>query len=99
MTSGPGCLVVKVRHAQDIEAEVFEGDWDWATATIRVRSLTDFDEPDGVVLFEGVLDLPDGCLSVGDGDSEVTVNDLSVRSRVRGDNGCAGPGALVRSQG
>jgi hypothetical protein len=35
-------LVIKVRHAQDVDTEVLEGDWDWATATIRVRNLTNW---------------------------------------------------------
>ena len=32
-------VTLSVRHAQDIEADRFEGDWDWATATIHLRSL------------------------------------------------------------
>lgn len=36
---GDGVVAIGVRHAQDIDAERFEGDWDWATATFPVRSL------------------------------------------------------------
>ncbi len=36
--------MIKARHAHNVEAEVFEGDWDWATATIRVRSVRDFED-------------------------------------------------------
>jgi hypothetical protein len=77
------CLVLKVRHAQDVELERFEGDWDWATATVHVRSLTSLEEPEGLVLYEGELTLPDGRLTLGDADSEVAINDLERATRVR----------------
>jgi hypothetical protein len=83
VTGRPDCLVVKMRHAQDIDAEVFEGGWDWATAAIHLRSLPDFDQPAGTVVYEGVLTLPVGRLSVGDADSEMILNDLQPRTRVR----------------
>jgi len=75
--------VIKVRHAQDIDSEVFEGDWDWATATIHVRSLVEFDNIQGELLYEGELVLPEGKLAVGDADNEVVVNDLGANTRVR----------------
>ena len=83
VTATEKTLVVKVCHAQDIEAEVFEGDWEWATATVRVRHLAEFAEPAETVVWEGVLHLADGRLSIGDADSEVTVNDLAEVTRVR----------------
>lgn len=83
VTATPDALVIKVKHAQDIEAEVFEGDWDWATASIQVRSLTDFKPADESVAFEGLLRLPAGELTIGDANSEVRLNDLSNPSRVR----------------
>jgi len=83
VTATSDALVIKVRHAQDIEAEVFEGDWDWATASIHVRSLIDFDQVQESVAFEGLLQLPTGELTIGDADSEVTLNDLSNPSQVR----------------
>jgi hypothetical protein len=79
-----GAVAIKVRHAQDIDAEVFEGDWDWATATIHVRSLVDVDSTTpGELLYEGDLTLPEGRLIVGDADSEVAFNDLGAKTRVR----------------
>ena len=83
VTATPDALVIKVRHAQDIEAEAFEGDWDWATASIRVRSLTELDQTGEPVAFEGLLRVPTGELIIGDADSQVRVNDLSDPSRVR----------------
>ena len=72
VTATAEALVIKVRHAQDIDAEVFEGDWDWATATIPVRPLAEFEDSAEPVIYEGVLRLPDGRLAIGDADSEVT---------------------------
>lgn len=83
VTATPDALVIKVRHAQDIDAEVFEGDWDWATATIRVRSLTDFEDTAEPPIYEGVLRLTNGQLAIGDADSKVTFNDLDNQTRVR----------------
>ncbi|MGH8892474.1 MAG: hypothetical protein ACRDWY_04085 [Actinomycetes bacterium] len=80
---GTDAIVIKVRHAQDVELEVFEGDWDWATATIHLRSLTEMQPTNRVVVHEGILTLPDGRLAVGDADGEIVVNDLSSQTRVR----------------
>ena len=76
-------LVVKVRHTQDVELEVFEGDSDWATATVRVRSLTALEEVDGLVHYDGTLHLPDGRLAIGDADGQVVIDQLSSTSLVR----------------
>ena len=35
---GTEAVVIKVRHAQDVELEVFEGDWDWARQQLTVVS-------------------------------------------------------------
>jgi hypothetical protein len=83
VTATAEALVIKVRHAQDVDAEVFEGAWNWATATIRVRSLADFEDTAEPVIYEGLLRLPDGRLVVGDADSEVTLNNLDDHTRVR----------------
>jgi hypothetical protein len=83
VTATSEALVIKVRHAQDIEAEVFEGDLDWATATLRVRHVAEFDILAEPPAYDGVLRLPDGRLSIGDADSEVTINDLYDATRVR----------------
>lgn len=83
VVANSGAVVVKVRHAQDIEAEVFEGDWDWATATVHVRSLVELDSTPGEPLYEGELVLPEGRLAVGDADNEVVLNDLDAKTRIR----------------
>jgi hypothetical protein len=83
VTATGDALVVKVRHAQDIDTAVFEGDWDWATATIRVRYLADLPESGESVVYDGVLHLVDGRLSIGDADGEVTFNSLDDVTRVR----------------
>jgi len=83
LTVTPDAVVIKVRHAQDIDAEVFEGDWDWATATILVRSLAGFERPGEPAIYDGTLRLPGGRLAIGDADSEVVINDLDEMIRVR----------------
>jgi hypothetical protein len=82
VTASPDALVIKVRHAQDTDADVFEGDLAWATASVRVRSLTRF-ESEEPALHEGTLRLPGGRLTIGDADSEVTVSGLDETNRVR----------------
>jgi hypothetical protein len=60
-------MVTKVRHAQDIEAEVSEGDWDWATATIRVRYVRDLDDTTRVqvrVLDDATSGATDVCIDL-----------------------------------
>jgi len=83
LTVTPEAVVIKVRHAQDIEAEVFDGDWDWATATIQVRNLRGFEEPGEPALYDGTIRLPDGRLAIGDSDNEVVINDLDQMTRIR----------------
>ena len=39
-----GSIVVRVHHAQDIDAEVFEGDWDWAVARFHIRTLVEAED-------------------------------------------------------
>lgn len=83
VTATAEALVIKVRHAQDIEAEVFEDDWQWSTSTIRVRYVADLEVTTDEVIFDGILRLPDGRLAIGDADSEVILNDLDVATQVR----------------
>lgn len=83
VTATADALVIKVRHAQDIEADVFEGDWDWATATLRVRHVPQLEDDAESVIHEGTLSLPDGCLTIGDADGQVTIGGLDERSRVQ----------------
>jgi hypothetical protein len=83
VTATPEAIVIKVRHAQDVDIDVFEGDGDWATATVLVRSLTELEDTVERVIYEGLLRLTNGRLVIGDADSEVTLNDLDVLTRVR----------------
>ena len=83
VTGTAEALVIKVRHAQDVDVERFEGDWDWAIATIRMRSMAEFEDTTETVAYQGLLRLPDGRLAVGDADSEVVLNDLADQTRVR----------------
>lgn len=83
VTATKDCLVLRVRHAQDIDADRFEGDWDWATATIRVRSLASFEADAEEPVLVAQLHLPSGLLAIGDADSEVLLNDLDERTEVR----------------
>jgi hypothetical protein len=83
VTGTPEAIVIKVRHAQDVDAERFEGDWDWAVATIRLRSMTDFESDTESLVYDGVLRLPGGLLAIGDADNEVLLNDLAEQTRIR----------------
>lgn len=38
---------IAVRHAQDLEADTFEGDWEWAAATLQMRSFLREERQDG----------------------------------------------------
>jgi hypothetical protein len=71
VTVGESGLVILVRHAQDIEAEVFEGDWEWATATIHVKTLAEAESTPRPVLCDVVLNTPTYRLGIGDADGEV----------------------------
>ena len=99
VTGSHEALVIKVRHAHDVDVEVFDGDWDWAIATIRVRSLTDFEDTAEPPIYEGLLRLPEGRLVIGDADSEVTLNDLADQTRVRvhaaGESACGATEVLI----
>ena len=94
--TSPGALVITVRHAQDFDAAHLEGDLDFAVASVHVRSLGGFQDVAGAAVYDGVLDLPESRLQVGDADSYVTINDLWTRTRVRvyGDLEAA-PGATL----
>jgi hypothetical protein len=67
---GPSGMVVLVRHAQD-SVESFEGDWDWATASLHVRFLTALESTQRSIACDAVLQTPSGRLSVGDADNDV----------------------------
>jgi hypothetical protein len=83
VTATTDCLVIKVRHAQDIDAELFEGDWEWATATLRLRGLAELGNAAEGLLYEGNIVLADLKLSVGDADGQVTLDELPTPARIR----------------
>lgn len=74
--------MIAVRHAQDIEAERFEGDWDWATATFHVRSLTQVEATVRQGICDVVLPTEDDKLALGDADGEVVLPCPSTKTRV-----------------
>lgn len=79
---GDGVVAVGVRHAQDIDAERFEGDWDWATATFHVRSLGQAEPVERHVLCDIVIATPNEAVSLGDADGMVVIPAPSSRTRV-----------------
>ena len=81
--ASPDALVITVRHAQDVDAEPFEGDWALGVASLHVRSLAGFEDVAGPAVYDGVLDLPESRLQVGDADSYLTIDHLWNRTRVR----------------
>lgn len=75
-------VALSVRHAQDIEADKFEGDWDWATATIHLRSLVEVEATGRHVLCDIVIATPQETVSVGDADGMLVFPAPSVRTRL-----------------
>jgi hypothetical protein len=80
---GQDVVALSVRHAQDIEADKFEGDWDWATATLHVRSLVQEEATDRQVLCDTVVATPQETVSLGDADGMVVIPAPSLRTRVK----------------
>lgn len=79
---GQDVVALSVRHAQDIEADKFEGDWDWATATLHVRSLVQEEATDRQVLCDTVVATPQETVSLGDADGMVVIPAPSLRTRL-----------------
>lgn len=79
---GDGVVAIGVRHAQDIDAERFEGDWGWATATVRVRTLGQEEPVERHVLCDIVIATPNETISLGDADGMVVIPAPSSRTRV-----------------
>lgn len=75
-------VAIGVRHAQDIDAERFEGEWDWATATFHVRSLGQAQPVERHVLCDIVIATPTETVSLGDADGMVVIPAPSLRTRV-----------------
>jgi hypothetical protein len=70
-----------VRHAQD-SIESFDGDWDWATASLHVRPLTASEPTPRSIACDAVLQTPSGRLNLGDADGYVVVSVAPGRTRV-----------------
>ena len=75
-------VTLSVRHAQDIEADRIERDWDWATATIHLRFLVHDKGTERHVLSDTVIATPQETVSVGDADGMVVIPAPSVRTRL-----------------
>lgn len=79
---GNGVIAIGVRHAQDIDAERFEGDWDWATATFHVRSLGQMEPTERDILCDVLVATPNETVSLGDADGMVVIPAPSLQTRV-----------------
>jgi hypothetical protein len=82
VAGGRDVVALSVRHAQDIEAERFDGDWDWATATINVRSLAHEEATQRHLLCDTVIATSRETVSLGDADGMVIIPAPSTRTRL-----------------
>jgi hypothetical protein len=71
VTIGTGALVLRLRHAQDVE--VVGGETSLATATCHVRVLDEAEQTARTTLCDVVLETPSGKLSLGDGTGAVAI--------------------------
>lgn len=79
---GQDVVAISVRHAQDIEADEFEGDWDWATATFHVRSLAQEESTERQILCDTIIATPHETVSLGDADGMVVIPAPSPRTHL-----------------
>lgn len=79
---GRDVIALRVRHAQDINADRFAGDWDWATVTIHLRSLVQAEMTERSVVCDTVIATPDESVSLGDADGMLAMPAPSVRTRL-----------------
>lgn len=79
---GDGVVAINVRHAQDIDAERFEGDWDWTTATFHIRCLRQAEPVAGHVLCDVVIATPNETVALGDAGGMVVIPAPSLRARL-----------------
>jgi hypothetical protein len=79
---GPGAMVIRVRHAQDIDAERFEGDWDWATTTFHIRSLAEAEDPRRQIVADVSWPTHEERITLGDADGELVIPCPSTTTRV-----------------
>ena len=89
-------VTLRLRHAQDIQADRFEGDWDWATATIHLRSLVHEEATDRHVLCDIVIATPQETVAVGDADGMLVVPAPSDRTRLIVSTDELGPNGLEK---
>ncbi|WP_133241239.1 hypothetical protein [Nocardioides gansuensis] len=82
VATGRDVVTLCVRHAQDIQADRFGGDWDWATATIHVRSLVHEEGTERHVLCDTVIATPQETVSLGDADGMLVIPAPSGRTRL-----------------
>lgn len=82
VATGRDVIVLSVRHAQDIDADKFEGDGDWATATIHLRSLVESDRTERHVLCDTVIATPEETVSIGDAEGMLVIPAPGVRTRL-----------------
>ena len=76
-------VIVTVRHAQDIEADSFDGDFEWAEVTVTSRLLAEVPADSGWrPVYSGRLLTPSGQLYLGDADEDVRVPAHPGRSTV-----------------
>jgi hypothetical protein len=79
---GDTVIAIGVRHAQDIDAERFEGNWNWATATFHVRALIEAQRVERHVVCDVVLPTAEARIILGDADGEVVLPTPSNLTRV-----------------
>lgn len=79
---GLDVVALSVRHAQDIAADRLEGAWEWATATIHVRSLASEDATVRHVLCDTIVVTSGGTVSLGDADGMLIIPVPSGHTRL-----------------
>lgn len=82
VATGHDVVTFRVRHAQDIEAAKFEGEWDWATATIHLRLLGREEAAERHILCDTVIATAREVVSLGDADGMLVMPAPSARTRI-----------------
>lgn len=94
VTIGTGALVLRLRHAQDVE--LVEGVSSLATATCHVRVLDAAEPVSRTVLCDAVLETPSGKLSLGDAAEAVVIEvEGALRHRLVVSTDHVGPRGLA----
>lgn len=78
----PTALAIRVRHAQDVELDVHDGESVVPLCTVNV-AVAAGPSTDADLAFDGVLDVPSGTLLVGDPDQENALDVGPGRYRVQ----------------